>query len=116
MASPTRRSYVIYGLVVFFIIIALVILNLRIREDEIVKSPKGNYYLSFIKASQVDRWRNPRFEMPRFVELYEVKSGKRLHRSELVELASNGDVRWYLQDQHLVTVGVDVQFEDVPAE
>lgn len=91
-------------------------LNLRVREDEIIKSPKGAYYISFIKASQIDRWRHPRYEMPRFVELYETKSGKRLHRSALVELANNGDVRWYRQDQNLVTVGVDVQFEGVPAE
>ena len=116
MPSPMRRTYLFIGLLGFFLISALLALNLRVREDEIIKSPKGAYYISFIKASQIDRWRNPNYEMPRFVELYEVKTGKRLYKSELVELANNGDVRWYLQDQNQVTVGVDVQFESVPAE
>lgn len=116
MPSLIRRPYLLIGLAILPFLIALVVLNLRVREDEIIKSPKGAYYLSFIKASQIDRWRHPRYEMPRFVELYEAKSGKRLYKSALVELANNGDVRWYLQDQNLVTVGVDVQFEDVPAE
>lgn len=116
MRSPMRRTYLFIGLVSFMLISALVALNLRIREDEIIKSPKGAYYISFIKASQIDRWRHPNYEMPRFVELYEVKTGKRLYKSELVELANNGDVRWYLQDQNLVSVGVDVFIERVPAE
>lgn len=116
MPLPIRRPYVLIGLAIFPFLVALLLLNLRVREDEIIKSPKGAYYISFIKASQIDRWLHPRYEMPRFVELYEVKSGNRLYKSALVELANNGDVRWYLQDHHLVTVGVDVQIEPVPAE
>jgi hypothetical protein len=116
MFGPIRRTHLMYTLLGLFTVAALIILNWRIREDDIVTSPKGAYYISFIKASQIDRWRHPRFEMPRFVELYAATSGKRLRRSELVELANNGDARWYLQDQNVVSVGVDVQFEQVPAE
>jgi hypothetical protein len=79
-----------------------------VKEDEDI-SPKGYYRLEYMIPGFPYLF-SMTTSMPRFVRLYDNRSGELLGESEIVELSGNGRIFWPSKYSSRIRVGVDVQF------
>jgi hypothetical protein len=80
-------------------------------------SPKKQYRIVFVKASEIDRLFLSDMELPRKIKLYDQKSGRLLRESGWIDVFGNGNIRFFNENQRLsINVGMDVWFENLEPE
>ena len=79
-------------------------------------SPRGVYRIDSYSASWLGRLMHHDASLPGFVRLYRVDPPQLLGESHVVDLNDNGQVFWMMDFGGKVSVGMDITFNNIPAE
>lgn len=82
------------------------------KVDEEV-SPKGYYRLEYLKPGPPYFFSMTK-QYPRFVRLYDNRTGALLGESDIVDMNGNGEIFWTSKDSPRIRVGMDIEFSAKP--
>lgn len=105
---------IILGMVVVTVLLLLFMIPKKQGESI---SPRGVYRVEYYYVPLAQKLIYHQMKMPMTVRLYEVKTGRLISESAVVDLWLNGSIYWYLEPpMNSIMVGNDVIFENIPRE